>query len=57
LNEGDQIEYSLTFSHNYNVVKSGATTTIGHDETAEEAQERLYHYVLAVAQKGLQELQ
>jgi hypothetical protein len=57
LNPGDQIEYSLTFSHNYNVVKSGATTTIQGDETVEEAQERLYQYVLGVAQKGLEELQ
>jgi hypothetical protein len=56
LNEGDTIEFAITLSHNYNTVKSGATTTIREGETVAEAHERLKAYVIAKALETLEEI-
>jgi hypothetical protein len=53
---GDSIEFAITLSHNYQTVKSGATTTIRDGETADEAQNRLEMFVVAKATQTLEEL-
>ena len=56
LNEGDTVEFAISLSHNYQSVKSGATTTIRKGETAQEAQDRLEMFVTAIAMKTLEEV-
>jgi hypothetical protein len=56
LGVGDTIEFAISLSHNYNSVKSGATTTVRDGESADEAQRRLEAFVTSVALSKLEEL-